>query len=156
MALHTMFTPTSSCNFYSGKEKYRIQIRSPLSKKRVTKSLNQAWAGTNTAFEPQRCVETLVIDSSKRNLPISHWSPSKPFGHAHLKPPIWSEQVPLLRQGRFAQSSISIWTKKGIFYNDWNWCRNMIRQFAVVDKNRDNTAWVNVSRNDQALLESFY
>lgn len=32
----------------------------------------------------------------------------------------------------------------------------MIRQFAVVDKNTDNTAWVNVSRNDQALLESFY
>ena len=39
MALHT---PTSNCNFYSGKEKYRIQIGNPLSKKRVTKSLNQA------------------------------------------------------------------------------------------------------------------
>ena len=23
--------------------------------------------------------------------------------------------------------------KKGIFYNNWSWCRNMIRQFAVVD-----------------------
>ena len=32
----------------------------------------------------------------------------------------------------------------------------MIRQFAVVDKNTDNIAWVNVSRNDQALLEPFY
>ena len=50
--------------FYSGKEKYRIQIGNPLSKKKATKSLNQAWAGTRTAFEAQRCEETLVRESS--------------------------------------------------------------------------------------------
>ena len=50
-----------------------------------------------------------------------------------------------------------IWTvSKFVFYHNWQSCRNLIGQFAIVDKSKDNTARVNLSRNGHALKESFY